>query len=186
MIYKLDIAERHAYYNKYISRSMNPISLKLADYLYDLCKKMKPKYILDSGSGFSSFVFRKYKLLVPENRIISIDKSEHWLNKTRQFIRDCGLIPEDTWNWNHFWPEYAYLFEFDLILEDYAFEDRGKLLDYDLKVLRPKGIIIVDDAHKSETIDLIYKASKKYKLQVGYLKNLIDGYGRYPAVMRKK
>lgn len=187
LICKLDMEEMHAYYINNVSNNKIPISLELSNYLYDLCKKIRPAYILDSGSGFSSFVFRKYKIMTPSSttRVITIDHSLEWLNKTKNFLRYCGIVPEDCWPTNHYMV-YANLFKFDLIFEDYYFRDRGKILTYDVTAVKDDGIIIVDDAHLPHTRSLMWYQVKKNNMALSYLKGLKDSFGRYPGVLKKK
>ncbi len=75
------------YYNQYISTISSQewaISFELSTFLMILCDVLKPKRILDCGSGFSSFVFRYYMSNVtPEPEVWSVDTSPEWLEKTR-------------------------------------------------------------------------------------------------------
>lgn len=184
--FKLDIEERHAYYLNNISSGMMPISLKTAKYLYDLCRDRQPRYILDSGSGFSSYVFRLYKFNSPSKniRVITIDNSKVWLAKTRKFIRESGITPEDCYDINTF-NEYSDLFKFDIIFEDYNINYRSQRFKYDLAAIKKSGIIIVDDAHLDKVSAIIGPQVRRNNISVTYLKKLKDNYGRYPAIVRR-
>lgn len=162
-----------------------PISFSESEYLYDLCWKIKPKWILDSGSGFSSFVFRKYQTTSRRDvRVITIDNNQQWLDKTKSFLIDCGLFAGEMYIINRFM-KYQNWFTFDLILEDYDYTKRFKRLMYDMSVLNKTGILILDDAQIRETVDMIYKIKKKYFAESSLLKELKDLHGRYPAIIRK-
>ena len=187
MAYRLDIDERHAYYLNNISQGMMPISLNTARFLYDWCYEHRPRLILDSGSGFSSFVLRKYKLMVPglNVRVITIDNKESWLDKTRQFLRDCGLGAEDCWSASDF-SIYSDLFSFDLIFEDYDINFRNKRLKYDMRHLKNSGHIILDDMHLGRTRSMLGSYVRTDQIQIKDLFYLADKFGRFPAILKKK
>lgn len=186
--YKLDINERHAYYLNNVSTGMMPISLREANYLYNLCQLRQPTYILDSGSGFSSYIFRKYKFMYPHKkiRVITIDNSKEWLAKTRKFIRESGFIPEDCYHINTFNRYLLDEFEFDLIFEDYFIKQRSQRVKYDLKTIKKSGILIIDDAHLDSVGSILGPQVRRGDIHVNYLKKLIDKHGRYPAIMKRK
>ena len=73
--------ELFAYYRKYLSNISSKdmaISLELSVFLIIVCRILKPKRILDLGSGFSSFIFRYYAAnTVSKPVILSVNDSNH-------------------------------------------------------------------------------------------------------------
>ena len=188
-MYKLDLEEMHRYYNKNISRGNHPISLELSNYLYDLCWKIKPKMILEKGSGFSSLVFRKYSLVSWRDvKIYTIDHDAHWLNKTKKFLRYC----EVTTNNLYLWPQFLEFgldskLKFDLILDDYYFPTRTKALHLVIGMLKGGGYLILDDAHNKRLKNTIVRAQRRFNIDVNYLlKETKDEKERYSALIRWK
>ena len=195
IMYKLDMKEMYQYYNDNVSHGNYPISLELSHYLYDLCWKIKPGVILDRGTGFSSFVFRKYALasnraaMLPPNgvRIYSVDNKEQWLNKTKGFLKYCGLIPDNFYPWARFMELKLNKLKFDLILEDYDFTMRTKTLHTVIDMLARNGYLILDDANNKRYKSTIIKSQRRHNVTVSYLlKETKDRTGRHAALMRWK
>lgn len=187
-MYKLDMDERHEYYNKNISNGRYPISLKLANYLYKLCWQIQPEIILDHGTGFSSFVFRKYALMSWRDvKIYSVDTKQTWLDKSKGFVRQCGLTP----SYFYLWPEFISAglknLKFDLILEDSDFTTRIKNLPGILDMLDKNGHLIVDDANLDRCHSGLVKLWKrKGNIIVKHLKVTGDSMNRHAALVKYK
>jgi predicted O-methyltransferase YrrM len=130
-------------YSDYIARvSPDPIAvaLPLATFLGVLCEQLRPKRILDLGSGFSSYVFRAHA--TPE--VWSIDQSRAWLDRTRAFLQHHGADGPHLATWD----ELPSTTPFDLILQDFATLDtRLRMLDRVVELCRPGGLIVIDDMH---------------------------------------
>jgi len=52
-------------------------------YLLQMCEIYKPERILDTGSGLTSILLRKYN---PNSMIITLDTDDDWLQKTHQLF----------------------------------------------------------------------------------------------------
>ena len=137
----------HQRYTKDVSFSSMAISLKLAIFLDVICNMIKPKAILDLGSGFSSFVFRRYAADAASKPITcSVDDSPEWLQKTRDFLLSHNTDTENLFLWDSFVENNNTIFDF--ILHDLsAGEKRNATLNKALKFLKPGGVIVLDDAH---------------------------------------
>ena len=187
------------YYIKNVSGGNHPISMELSRYLYDLCWKRRPKKILDRGSGFSSFLFRKYafdihscpSLMSIDRRrgldIYTVDNKKEWLDKAKEFVEYCGLKAYNFYIWPEFLKQNHDERKYDLILEDFYFPVRPKSLPKIIELLAPNGYLILDDAHIISYKDAIYKAEKRFNITVKYLvKETADKSGRFSALIRKK
>ena len=132
-------------YTKDVSYAGMPISFESACLLWSLCETMEPERILDMGSGFSSFVFRRYQVTAnvkPE--ILSVDESAEWLDKTREFLRSHDLSDQELFTWDEF--QKLDPPQFDLISHDLGFmSERPDILERLLTLRKNAGIIIVDD-----------------------------------------
>ena len=180
-MYKLDLEEMYKYYRENISPGNYPISLGLSRYLLDLCWKTKPKLILDRGTGFSSFVFRKYALESWRPvKIISVDSNERWINKTVEFLRYCELKTEGLFLWEDFLKYDLDKRKYDIILEDYTISKRTKSLPIVLDMMASNGYLILDDANHEIYKSAIFKAVKRFNLNI---KHILAGQA---AVIRKK
>jgi predicted O-methyltransferase YrrM len=131
-----------------VSRWNYAISLEMAGVLMACCRLLQPKSVLDTGSGYSSFVLRMYaaQTSVPVS-VVSVDDNEAWLETTKAFLKrnDLPLTGAMTWS-----DAFAHrLSSFDLVLHDLglAEEDRARTLGVALQAVRPGGIVLLDDMH---------------------------------------
>jgi predicted O-methyltransferase YrrM len=167
----------HAQYETSISTPGVPISLELALYLWALLQESQPARILDLGSGFSSFVFRLWtKTAEGATTVWSVDHDPGWLNKTREFLESFELSVENTATWEAFRER-----GFDLILHDLGTIDlRIASLDAVLSLVRPGGLIVLDDVHFSNYAE----AAAEVLERRGFYRHSLasstrDRYGRY-------
>lgn len=175
------IKTKYDYYIKNISREDMAISLELSLFLWELLLQKRPKYILDLGSGFSSYIFSLYKMKYnKESVIVSIDDDKKWIDKTIDFLRNDNL---DTNNVFILLDDYNFKNDslFDFILLDLNFvEKRKNYILPCLNKLKKDGLILFDDVHKIEYgINVINrtkgKVTKLYNIE-NYVK---DKYNRY-------
>lgn len=198
------LKELKPYYKEYTSE-VSPddwaISLELATFLQIFCDITKPKSILDLGSGFSSFVFRRYQAtahIKPE--VWTVDDSQKWLKKTRTFLEYTTYPCENLTTWNSFLEFLSTTRDvknklqsevknFDLILHDLgSMESRAGRLERLLMVLiplsSPNGVIILHDIHKPNYLKAVIQMSKHLNCKVYNLKfYTLDSYGRHSALL---
>lgn len=138
-------------YKDYIanySASLISLSLDRGVFFYYLCQLIRPAMILDLGSGFSSFIFRRYsKDTASVASVLSIDDSEFWLNQTADFLKKHDVSADGMQLWNNsqqeVFPEFSIAF-----LDIGTLEMRLKLLpDLIHKIKFSSGIILIDDFH---------------------------------------
>ena len=155
-----DLRPYYAEYILQVSSNVMAISLKLAVFLMIRCHVTKPKRILDLGSSFSSFVFRRYQSQTyPRPEIWTIDDNPDWLEQTRIFLASYCLQDDNLAIWDAF--SLGEQGSFDLILHDLgSIQIREETLTKVITLGRPNGLIVLDDFHKTK-----YRASVTQKLK---------------------
>ena len=173
-------------YTDTVSYEGMPISFEVACFLWSLCQATAPKRILDMGSGFSSFVFRRYQSyasLRPE--VWSVDESGEWLEKTGDFLRSRNLTDDHLYTWDDF--QTLEPGRFDLISHDLGYmTDRPDIFERLLELKNPDGVIIVDDLHNAQYRTDITHRLQRYELHAGYSMRwlTIDKSLRYSLLVR--
>jgi predicted O-methyltransferase YrrM len=147
--------ELEPYYSEYVTTISIPvmaISLELAAFLDVMCMAHTPRRLLDLGSGFSSFVLRRYAGRDGAAvEVQSVDHAAEWLATTARYLERCGLGTSGLSTWSEFRSrEHA---PFDLILHDLGGPGddhigyRVAVLPEVLDLLAPGGVLVLDDAH---------------------------------------
>jgi predicted O-methyltransferase YrrM len=168
-------------YNSYVHTVSSPdhaASLEVSVYLDAVCRALKPKRLLDTGSGFSSYVLRRY---AAENgaEVVSADDSPEWLDRTREFLNSNDLSTEGLVTWAEFlsrsWDP------FDVVFHDVAGgQVREDGMPVVAKALAPGGCVIFDDAHHTEHRARMHRTVKESDLHAYSLRRwVLDEYGRY-------
>jgi predicted O-methyltransferase YrrM len=136
-------------YTREVSPSHMAASLEAACFLAVLCVAMKPKRIVDLGSGFSSAVFRHYENRTGvQTEVHSVDDSPEWLERTRSFLLSNALPSDNMATWESFVKQSPG--SFDLMLYDLGnMETREREIQSALKLLAPGGIAVIDDVHNA-------------------------------------
>jgi predicted O-methyltransferase YrrM len=137
-------------YRDYVDTVSEPswaLSLDTAAYLGFLCDALRPTRLLDTGSGFSSFVFRRYARDARDAdvEVVSVDDDAGWLDRTAAFLTRHELSTDRL----VIWPtELVTNGRYDLVCHDLA---SGALRDASIgpvlrSVTRPHGVVVIDDA----------------------------------------
>ena len=144
--YADELRPAHAEYVSSVSTPEMAISLPLAVTLRVLCDAVRPASVLDLGSGFSSYVFRRHLgARVPRVRIVSVDTDPAWLDRTREFLRAQGLDDSDLITWDSLAARDE---RFDLVLHDIGWLSmRQQVLGQVLARANPHGVVVLDDVH---------------------------------------
>jgi predicted O-methyltransferase YrrM len=139
--------ELRAVYDRYVAEISSwdwAVAWRTALALDALCDSLKPRRILDLGSGFSTYVeCRWVQRAQSDTQIVSVDDSPEWLETTRAFLaRDgfsCELIARDDLG---SLPEQS----FDLAFDDMGrIEARADAIDTLVRVMAPGGVVVLDD-----------------------------------------
>ena len=178
------INKKYKDYINNVSKSSMSISLELSLYIWSEVNKIKPKKILDLGSGYSSFILRYYQCISKHKvSVKSVDTSTHWLDKTKKFLQKNNLGTDDMYVLEDFkkLPKRKY----DFILYDLDnTSKRHTRLKYVLSLLSKNGLLIIDDVHNTEYRNEVISIVSKSKKNITFIKDItIDEYGRYAAIV---
>jgi predicted O-methyltransferase YrrM len=166
------------------------ISFEASQFVFALAKIRKTTRVADLGSGFSSYILRQYASTAGENVVVySVDDDLQWLQKTRDFLERMSVSSENVMSWEDF--KEQELDPFDLIFHDLGHTDglRIESLPHIIGLLKPSGILILDDMHKgrggliggyrAKATDLVKQAGLSL---FSARKFTLDKYGRFCEV----
>lgn len=182
-----EVKRKHSEYVSSISSPDMAMSLELAFFILSNCLKTKPQSLLDLGSGFSSYIFRLYqKNSTSPVNVYSIDDHDEWLNKTKIYLAEQKLSTEHLFNLDYFLQNSQGLL-FDFILLDLNFvEKRKEYIDFSINILKPTGVLIIDDVHKIEFLRQVKEKSKHNSCKLINIKNQTkDSFGRFSILLTK-
>ena len=178
------IKEAYTDYVNSISSEDMALSLSTAAFCKTEIEKIKPKSILDLGSGFSSYVFRSYSEK-NECSVTSVDTSETWLQRTTQYLQRNRLNIDNLISWDDF-INLSKDKKFDFILHDIGdieMKLRTESLPLITKAVNASGMILLDDMHKTRFRPYAYKCMKTYGFKIySARKYTLDTYGRFSAI----
>lgn len=140
--------------------------------------------LLDTGSGFSSFVFRQYAAnATPQPQVWSVDDNAEWLEKTVSYLKQNGLPADNVCQWQPFVDGCPG--KFDLILHDMAFgQRRMEELPSVLDLCRPNGVVVLDDVHIESYHGYAMKILNERRLKHYSLKSFtVDTFNRYSELV---
>jgi predicted O-methyltransferase YrrM len=175
------LAPLHRTYTREVSAPDMAISLATAAFLRAYCERMRPRRILDLGSGFSSYVFRSFVAARRQGVAYSVDSSSSWLDRTRAFLAEHHLSTEDL---IHCADDLDGLppGAFDLVFHDLGLVKlRSLSLPAAIARVRPDtGVLILDDMHKKAYASSVHQVLRsrphRYLSLAVYTR---DQYGRH-------
>jgi predicted O-methyltransferase YrrM len=156
-----DLVGPYRQYVREVSSPDHAASLEVSVYLDVVCRARQAKRMLDTGSGFSSYVLRRYAMEHPGAEVVSADHSSEWLGKTRDFLatKDVSVDGLITWEAVEQQPPQA----FDVIFHDVAGGDvREDGMPIVARLLRPGGCIVFDDAHHRGHRSRMYRTAGEF------------------------
>jgi hypothetical protein len=163
------ITEAYDIYVSCVSMPQMAISLETAAYIGTLAKASRSA--VDFGSGFTSYVLRKYC-----DTVWSVDNSEEWLEKTREFVAgrrlntDCMCLMADYPAGQH-----------DLVVYDYSGgEERDQFFKFAFDQVAPGGSIVVDDMQFDDHAQHALNAAWQSKMGLVSCRDwTLDQFGRF-------
>lgn len=167
------LKEAYLEYIKEVSEPVWTISWELCVYLDKLLRSLKPKKILDLGSGFSSFLFRQSGA-----EVVTFDTDSDWLTKTELFLQQHKLPTTTMFHLESPLSEEDRKIlqqPYDLILHDLGIADKDRAPIFPM--LNGK-VIILDDMHFAEyraQVKEFFKGRTIFDLQ----DDTKDAYNRY-------
>jgi predicted O-methyltransferase YrrM len=183
---RAELAPAHETYVTSVSTPKMAASLEVSVLLYHLCRVKRPDSILDLGSGFSSFVLRRYANKTDEASVISVDDHAGWLSKTEEYLAEHGLPTDRLVEFADFdFGEHRG--EFDLIFHDLgSMEVRKETLKSVISVLsKDDGLVVLDDYHKGHYVNYVGEVLSDRNYEIYKLDDItLDQFGRYSALAR--
>ena len=171
----------HQTYTTTVSNDVHAASVEIAAFLQLFCELSQPSKMADLGSGFSSFILRRYASKTdPTPNVYSVDNHEGWLGKTREYLAGHGLNTDNVMVWDDFIAG-AEPGSFDMVFHDMGFMDfREQTLEPVLGLTKPGGHIILDDVHKPPYRRFVHKMLADKGLEFLSLKQITcDSRARY-------
>jgi len=174
-----ELKEKHDYYTEKISSPEMAVSLEASLFLASLSKIINPKKVLDLGSGFSSFVLRKYS----KSEVYSFDDDDSWLEKTRDYLFDEGFEDNNLYSWK----DFENNLKFDLVFHDIGnMETRKKTLSIASESVKIGGVLVLDDVHKEDYYKYVIKSINASNFKCFNLYNLTnDSFGRFLLLLKR-
>ena len=173
-------------YGRYVKEVSQPewaASIQLAAFLWHVSRVMEPTRILELGSGFTSYVLRRYREEHGGVTVLSVDNNEEWLGKTAEFLRDVG-IGDDGLILLDDLDETAVEREYDLVFNDVLGTLRADMTAAAMRYRSPEGIVVVDDANREPDRRSVMKCARRDGLKVYDLRPwTIDFYGRWALLI---
>jgi predicted O-methyltransferase YrrM len=177
------------FYEQYIKEISSPdmaASLELAAFIYSFCQIKGCKKLLDIGSGFSSFICRRFASETPAVETFTVDDDEAWLKKTNQYLEKHHLNTDNLFTMDQFLSND--LSGFDFILHDLNFvEVRINHLETIMKLIKRDGFVILDDVHKPDYLFAALVKLRKNTVNIFSLQSITtDRFGRFSLMVVKK
>ncbi len=175
-------------YGTTVSTPDMAVSLPSAAFLAALCDVTRPMRVLDTGSGFSSYVLRRFAGRNGQRaEVWSVDDDEQWLAKTREYLTSLSMGDQRLLMWDQLAATDER--DFDLIFHDLG-QARGIRLEVLPDVcarLSPRGLLLLDDFHKLRYRRGASRVLKRLNFDVVLLRHhTIDPLGRYAALARRR
>lgn len=174
-------------YHEYVSQVSPPVwavSPQTAALMHALCVLLEPKTALDLGSGFSSFVLRRYSRDSSHPCVVhSVDDDPRWLDQTRNYLAAHGLSTDGIFLWPAFQARAPA--HYDLVLHDMGrMNVRLETLPRVLDLPAPDGLLVLDDLHKQEYSPGAFDHCHRAGFEVCMLRSAtLDVIGRYAGLV---
>ena len=175
-----ELAPLHERYVSEVSNRFWAASLELSAFLWHLCRTVEVRNVLELGSGFTTYVFRRYAAESDEHvRVLSAEGDDAWLEKTGTFLGATGtpdgeLVPLrelDGTMGEH---------RFDLVFNDIFGEIRPAATALAADHTTPDGLLVLDDANRTPDRRSLLSAAKKHRLTTYDLRPWThDAIGRF-------
>jgi predicted O-methyltransferase YrrM len=182
-LYKNEIKNAYNKYVNTVSVDYMAASLECCVFLMVLYDAIKPKMVLDLGSGMSSYALRYFKKNHHEDSCVwSIDSDKEWLNKSKMFVEKFGLNIDNFKTWANINNDTT---KFDLIFFD--IDNNKKRINYIPTVLNnfvtKNSFIVFDDMHKGglrRDINNVFSGYDHKKIDIK--KYSFDKYKRFSSL----
>lgn len=173
-------------YEDYVANVSTPgmaASLETSLYLYCLCRALAARSVLDLGSGFSSYVLRRYAHEAPhEVAVTSVDDDPAWLSRTEDFLRRHGCATGGLMEWTAY--RAGPTGPHGVVFHDLAGgEVRDAAMRFAVGQVSRNGVIVFDDAHDDGLRQRMYAEGSKGALELYSLRGrTADSIGRWAVL----
>ncbi len=178
-----ELSRQHELYVREVSTPEMAVSWKISALLFTLARLIRPAAVADTGSGFSSFVLRRYAATagMPVT-VYSTDDHPGWLEKTREYLQAQQADTSHLYAWDDFTRTTQ---QFDLLFHDVgSMQMRADVLPQVISRVKPGGILILDDMHKRKYRRAALDVFRARGLMVHSLRELcLDDLGRFADVV---
>jgi SAM-dependent methyltransferase len=121
-------------------------SLEVSALVWHLCRVTQPAAVLELGSGFTSYVLRRYADEAESSvEVVSVDHDQRWLARTQAFVAASGVGDEGFAEFG----DLAELGQFGLVFNDLFGQLRDRGTRSAIAHLRPNGLFLIDDANRA-------------------------------------
>jgi len=176
----------HAAYTTSVSDTLNAVSLRQVALLAFLIRARPVSRVLDTGSGFSSFVLGREAKRKENVTHLAVEDNEFWRGRTKEFFRENGLPPENVISWKAFQADASFC-DFDLV-----FHDLGNMTTRILSLsqiesrLSPSGWLILDDMHKPTYCPHALRMLGERWIAQSVVDLTLDEVGRFAYICRQR
>lgn len=182
---EIDAELRPAYddYVMSVSPAYMAASLETSIYLFHLCQATRATSVLDLGSGFSSYVFRRYAQEAGESvTVTSVDTEEQWLLHTSAFLDKHRCAADGLVTWADY--QSAPTGPHDVVFHDLASGDvREAAMSFATKQVSDRGAIVYDDAHHQGHRDRMFAEGTGAGLKLYSLRTrTLDSFQRWSVM----
>ncbi|HVQ36404.1 MAG TPA: hypothetical protein VMS31_02660 [Pyrinomonadaceae bacterium] len=176
--------EEYRVYVENISSPVAAVSLELAVFLYFVCVKTQPKVVLDLGSGFSSYVLRRYQQ-AEAAEVYSVDDDKLWLDRTQDFLSSHQLSTSNLFLWDDLLRSDIKITA-DLILHDLGNSGkRVEAFEHLTRFAAPNATLILDDVHKRNIREAATRWIREHDFRYVDLASYTrDAYGRFQWLVK--
>ncbi len=164
-----------------VSWADQAVSLETAGYLAWLCEEVNPRRVLDTGSGFSSYVMRRYAR-DHDAFVVSVDDDAQWMRTTATYLEKHGLSSKGLMMWTEFIAQEHE--PFDLIFHDLGSQEiRLMSMPIIADLASHDAPLVFDDVHYREIHDAARATAKKMERRFVSLRTVTrDVIGRFAAL----
>jgi predicted O-methyltransferase YrrM len=155
-------------------------SLATSAVLWSLCEAIRPRQIIDAGSGFSTYVFATWAC-GETCSVLAIDDNPGWQERTQDFLTSYGVeVPKIADP-----SAFKALPRAQLIFFDYSLPpERIGYLRALCDSLTAGGYMVIDDMHQSPFGRQIRAARLPYGFRLYSLRRwTLDEFGRFSSLV---
>ena len=97
-----------------------PLFTKTLLFLMKMCYNYKPKRILDTGSGMTSILLRKYN---PDAMVVTVDNNDYWKKKTDELFKRFDV---------ELYNKHVHSLMSDRVFKQYPWDEKFDMLIHDI------------------------------------------------------